>query len=101
MPSGRAEHLPPAHPPVIPALLHNALKGSSMVIHGKGEQPRDYVFIDDVVDALVVASTAPGIDRLVINVGSGVDTSVNDLIEAMSGVMGRVLVPLHIPAEDG
>src|SRR5258707_7650523 len=89
---GPGQQLPAAHPPVIPALLHNALKGSSMVIHGKGEQTRDYVYIDDVVDALVVASTAPGIDRLVINVGSGVDTSVNDLIDAISGVMGRVLL---------
>src|SRR5215813_3332100 len=98
---GPGQQLPAAHPPVIPALLHNALKGSSMVIHGKGEQTRDYIYIDDVVDALATASTAPGIDRLVINVGRGVETNVNDLVEAISGVMGRVLVPLHIPAEDG
>src|SRR5688572_12154510 len=78
---GPGQPFPAAHPPVIPSMLNNALKGSSIVIHGSGNQTRDYVYIDDVVDALVAASIAPGVDRLVINVGSGVETSVNDLVD--------------------
>jgi UDP-glucose 4-epimerase len=98
---GPGQQLPAAHPPVIPALIDSALKGRSMVIHGSGEQTRDYIYIDDVVNALVVASTAPDVDRLVINVGSGIDTSVNDLVSAIGSAMGKTLAPLHVPVQDG
>lgn len=76
---GPGQRLPPSHPPVIPFFLRQATRGSSLVIHGKGEQTRDYVFVDDVVAAMIAASTAPGLDDLVINIGSGVGTSVNEL----------------------
>jgi UDP-glucose 4-epimerase len=98
---GPGQQLPAAHPPVVPALINSALKGSSIVVHGSGTQTRDYVYIDDVVDALVAASTAPNVDRLVINVGSGQETSVNDLVDAIGSAMGRSLTPLHVPAQDG
>ncbi|SRR5258706_1075185 len=98
---GPGQQLPAAHPPVIPAMLWRALIGESIVIYGNGSQTRDYVYIDDVVDALVAASTLPGLDRSVINVGSGVETSVNELIDAVGAAIGRSLVPLHVRAEDG
>ncbi|MEP7288389.1 MAG: NAD-dependent epimerase/dehydratase family protein [Chloroflexota bacterium] len=98
---GPGQQLPAAHPPVIPSLIRSALKGSSMVIHGDGNQTRDYVYIDDVVEALAAASTAPGVDRLVINVGSGVETSVNELVEAIGRAIGHSLWPLHVHAQDG
>ncbi len=82
-------------------MLWRALIGESIVIYGNGSQTRDYVYIDDVVDALVAASTLPGLDRSVINVGSGVETSVNELIDAVGAAIGRSLVPLHVRAEDG
>ncbi len=98
---GPGQQLPAAHPPVIPSLIMRALRGESLVIHGDGSQTRDYVYMDDVVNALVAASTAPGVDRLVINVGSGIETSVNGLVDAIGSALGRELLPLHIPAEDG
>jgi UDP-glucose 4-epimerase len=98
---GPGQQLPASHPPVVPSLINSALKGSSIVVHGSGEQTRDYVYIDDVVDALVAASTAPNVDRLVINVGSGEETSVNQLVESIGSAMGRSLTPLHVPAQDG
>jgi UDP-glucose 4-epimerase len=52
----------------------------SVVVFGDGQQTRDYVFIDDVVDALVAAADAPGADGQIINVGSGAETALNDLI---------------------
>jgi UDP-glucose 4-epimerase len=58
-----------------------------MVIHGRGEQTRDFVYIDDVIEAMVAAATAPSIDQSVINIGSGTETSIKALgqyvIEAM------------------
>jgi nucleoside-diphosphate-sugar epimerase len=44
--------------------------------------------VDDVVSALVAAATAPNIDGLVINVGSGTETSIRDLIKSVIDVTG-------------
>jgi UDP-glucose 4-epimerase len=98
---GPGQQLPAAHPPVVLAFIKQALSGGSIVVHGDGNQTRDYVYVDDVVEALAAASTAPGVDRLVINVGSGVETSVNGLVAAIGTVLGRTLMPLYVRAEDG
>src|SRR5512139_1445208 len=76
---GPGQHLPPSHPPVIPYFLRQAIRSGTLVVHGDGEQTRDYVYVDDVVSAMVAASTAPNLDNLVINVGSGTETTVIDL----------------------
>ena len=78
---GPGQHLPPAHPPVVPYFLRQALRSGTLVVHGDGTQSRDYVFVDDVVSAMVAASTAPNVDGLLINVGSGQETSVRDLVK--------------------
>ncbi len=54
---GPGQQLPAAHPPVVPAFIKQALSGGSIVVHGDGNQTRDYVYIDDVVEALAAAST--------------------------------------------
>ncbi len=98
---GPGQQLPAAHPPVIPSFLRHALRGGSIVVNGEGAQTRDYVYIDDVVTAMIAAATAVGIDRTVINVGSGVETSVNDLITAIGSALGKPLSPLYIRNQDG
>jgi UDP-glucose 4-epimerase len=97
---GPGQQLPKAHPPVIPSFMRQALKGGSIVVHGDGKQTRDFVYIDDVVDALVRAATAENIDREVINVGSGVETSVNELIRKISVVISKDLSPLYVPTAE-
>ncbi len=76
---GPHQPLPPAHPPVIPNFLHHAVNGGTLVVHGDGAQTRDFVYIDDVVDALIAAATAPYVDGEVINVGSGREMAIGDL----------------------
>ncbi|MFQ5406955.1 MAG: NAD-dependent epimerase/dehydratase family protein [Anaerolineales bacterium] len=98
---GPGQPLPASHPPVVPRFLHQAVTGGSLVIHGSGEQTRDYVFVSDVVDALAAAATAAGIDRQVINVGCGRDVSVRELAEVVSAVAGVELEPLVHGAETG
>ena len=85
---GPGQHLPASHPPVVPHYLKQALRGGTLVAHGDGSQTRDYVYVDDVVSALVAAATAPNINGLVINVGSGVETSIRDLIKTVLDVTG-------------
>lgn len=76
---GPGQRITASHPPIIPNFLKQAVESGTLVIHGDGNQTRDYVFVDDVVNAMVSASTATGIDQEVINIGSGVETSVREL----------------------
>ncbi len=83
---GPGQHLPASHPPVIPNFLHQSVRNGSIVVHSDGAQSRDYVYIDDVVRAMIAASTAPSIDNQVINVGSGEETSVRELARWVIGL---------------
>jgi len=86
---GPGQHLPASHPPVVPHFLKQALRGGSLVVHGDGGQTRDYVFVDDVVSSMVAAATAPNINGLTINVGSGKETSIRELVKMVQGVTGN------------
>src|SRR5512141_2474085 len=85
---GPGQQLPASHPPVVPYFLRQALRNGTLVVHGDGTQTRDYIYVDDVVSAMVAASTAPGVNGLVINVGSGAETSVRDLVKQVLDVTG-------------
>ena len=92
---GPGQHLPPSHPPVVPHFLRQAMRGGTLVVHGNGEQTRDYVYVDDVVSAMVAAATAPHVNGLVINVGSGTETSVRELVKKVGEVTGREVDSLY------
>ncbi len=86
---GPFQSLPLSHAPVVPRFLQQALTGGSVVLFGDGRQTRDFVYVDDVVDALISAATAEDINRSVLNVGSGVETSINELVDCIEEVTGR------------
>ncbi len=98
---GPGQAFRPSHPPVIPAIVRQALNGGSIIVHGAGKQTRDFVYVDDVVAALANSATAPNINRLTINVGSGVGTSINEVVAAVGRALGKALTPLHVTAESG
>ncbi|MBV6465965.1 MAG: UDP-glucose 4-epimerase [Anaerolineales bacterium] len=79
---GPGQRLPASHPPVVPHYLRQAQRGGTLIAHGDGTQTRDYVYVDDAVSAMVAASTAPNVNGLVINIGSGTETSIRDLIKS-------------------
>ena len=85
---GPGQHIPASHPPVVSYFLRQATRGGTLVVHGDGSQTRDYVYVDDVVSAMVAAATAPNVNGLVINVGSGVETSLRGLTKLMLEVTG-------------
>ena len=66
--------------------LQNALAGRPITIWGDGEVVRDYLYVADLADALVRASTT---GRGVFNVGSGHGVSLNELLESISAVAGE------------
>jgi len=85
---GPGQPLPPSHPPVIPQFLKQVTSGGSAVMFGSGRQTRDFVYIDDVVDALVAAGRAESVSQATINVGSGTEVSIAQLLDAIEEVTG-------------
>ena len=98
---GPRQPLPPSHAPVIPQLLKQALGGGSLVVFGDGRQSRDFVYVDDVVEGLVAAATAKNVDRQVINLGAGLDVSINVLVDKIGRATGCKVAPLHSGAQSG
>jgi len=98
---GPGQELPPSYPPVIPQLLKQAQTGGSLVILGDGTQTRDFVYVDDVVEALLSAATATDVNRAVINVGSGQEISINELASRVVRVSGRQAHILHNQTQSG
>lgn len=97
---GPGQHLPPSHPPVIPNFLRQAIRGGTIVVHGDGLQTRDYVYVDDVVSAMIAAATAPGLDNQVINIGSGSQTSVRELVRLMLETARSQVEVMYNPIND-
>jgi UDP-glucose 4-epimerase len=85
---GPGQRIPPAHPPVSPSFIRQAKQNGTLIFHGDGNQTRDYVYVDDVVNALAAAATVQGMDGEVINVGSGQETSVRELARQVIDITG-------------
>jgi UDP-glucose 4-epimerase len=79
---------------VIAAFIQKALKRVPLEIWGDGSVVRDYVYIHDVVDALVRGAEYKGPCR-VFNVGSGAGRSLNEVVEALRLVTGRPIECIH------
>ncbi|MDQ4098006.1 MAG: GDP-mannose 4,6-dehydratase [Actinomycetota bacterium] len=75
------------------------LAGEQCTIFGDGEQTRDFVYVDDVVDAFSRAATRG--DGLLINIGTGTETSVNQLYSVMATLAGVDAPPRYAAARPG
>ncbi len=75
---------------VVAAFLSNALSGDAVEIWGDGHVVRDYVYVEDVAEAIVAAMEHQGEHR-VFNIGSGTGLSLNDVISVIEELLGRDL----------
>lgn len=84
---------------IVPRLFRHALGLSDFAVFGSGEQFRDFVYVDDVVDAFLQLAmqrtTGP------VSFGSGSSVTVNQLVKLASEVTGRTLAPRHVAAKAG
>lgn len=71
---------------VIAAFVRRALAGKPIEVWGDGSVTRDYVYIDDVVEALMLAATHDGSGRI-FNIGSGEGRSLNDIVASISKLL--------------
>lgn len=98
---GPGQRIPPAHAPVVPLFLKRALGGGSLVIHGSGQQSRDFVYIDDAVRGMAAASLTDAAVGQIINIGSGEETTLKELVRQVTAVTGRELSVLTNEAQSG
>jgi UDP-glucose 4-epimerase len=85
---------------VIGKFLDAAAAGQVLTVHGDGEQTRDYTFVDDVVEATVLAAVSPKAIGDVFNIGTGVETSVNTLAGEIRALFGDGVRIEHVDRRD-
>jgi UDP-glucose 4-epimerase len=86
---------------VIPRFILWALQGQPLEIHGDGQQSRDFTYIDNVVEANLLAARAPGTAGEVFNVGCGERVSLLTIVEMLEQSLGRPIPRRHAPARPG
>ena len=85
---------------VVTKFLAGAAAGRPMQIHGDGQQTRDFTFIDDAVEATILAGTHPRAEGEVFNIGTGVETSVIELARAIARALGVEAAVEHVDRRD-
>lgn len=85
---------------VIAIFAHRLCHGEPCVVNGDGEQTRDYVYVGDVADAVARAMVRPDATG-VANVGTGVETTVNELYRRLARLAGVDRPAQHGPAKPG
>jgi UDP-glucose 4-epimerase len=84
---------------VVAIFAGRMLAGRQPTIYGDGAQTRDFLFVDDAIDAFVRATEKGG--GLLMNIGTGVETSVLDLYESVARLTGYPEPPNRAPARPG
>jgi UDP-glucose 4-epimerase len=85
---------------VVAKFVDAMFAGRSPVIHGDGLQTRDFTYIDDAVEATVLAATSERALGEVFNVGTGVETNVNQLAQTLLRLTGARVQPTHSDRRD-
>jgi len=86
---------------VIPKFIHCILHDQQPPIFGTGKQSRDFTYIDNVVQANMLAAITPGIKHEVFNVANGKDNTVLQLVEYLNKIIGKDIKPQLLPVRAG
>lgn len=85
---------------VVARFLSLALSGKPLTVYGDGSQTRDFVYVGDLCQAILLALDEKASSGI-YQIGTGVETSVNELISTIESVLGRDLPRRHLPARRG
>jgi UDP-glucose 4-epimerase len=91
---------PHQHIGVVPFFFEAAGRQTNMKIHGDGCQTRDFTYVDDAVDLTILAAQSPRAVGEIFNVGTGRETSVNDLARLIMKIHDLKAEPYHIDRRD-
>jgi UDP-glucose 4-epimerase len=88
---------------VIPRFVAAALRDRPPVVHGDGGQTRDFTYVENVVEANLLAAASPAgrVAGRVFNVAAGRETSLLDLLDLIGRIVGREVRPTHGPPRAG
>jgi nucleoside-diphosphate-sugar epimerase len=86
---------------VLPRFILWALRSQPLEVHGDGRQSRDFTYIDNVVEANLLAGQAPDASGETFNVGCGERTSLLEVIQVLEQILGETLERRHSPAREG
>src|SRR5690625_1113413 len=86
---------------VIPAFIEAILNDQSPIIYGDGTQSRDFTYVEDVVSANLLAAEAPKLQGEVINIGTGSQIVLNDLVDNINVLLGKNISAKYIAARQG
>ncbi len=86
---------------VVARFIQAALRGVPLEVHGDGAQTRDFIYVENVVDANLAAAEAADVAGEVFNVACGERLSVLDIARGLETVLGRPLSVRHTPARRG
>lgn len=90
---------PGSYAGIVPIVVRKVLRGETIQIFGDGEQTRDFVYARDTADAIVSVFEAEACRREVLNVATGVGTSINELVRRILDVMDASSHPVEHVAE--
>ncbi len=92
----------PANPycGVVSKFIEAVSNGTPPQIHGDGEQTRDYTYVDDAVEATLMALASPRSEGQVFNLGTGTEVTVNHLAAVIAELYGKSIEPVHIDRRD-
>ncbi len=86
---------------VVPRFITAAAAHAPLTIYGDGRQSRDFTYVDDTVEANLLAAEATGVDGAVLNVSGGAPRTVLDVAHAVGELMGHSPLVEHLPARAG
>jgi UDP-glucose 4-epimerase len=86
---------------VIPNFISALLAGEHPVVYGDGDQSRDFTYVENVVEANLLAMSADGVAGKLFNVASGQRTTLNQLLDHLGELIGRAPDARYDPARPG
>ncbi len=98
---GRRQQMQSDYAAVIPVFITKALKNEPLPVEGDGLQTRDFVYIDDVVQANLLGLTAPNISGKCFNIGSGSSASILDIARIIVRTASSSSTIIHRPPRPG
>lgn len=86
---------------VIPKFIYSILNDQKPPIYGNGLQSRDFTYVDNIVEANILASKADGVSGQVFNVANGRTHSISELVELLNKITGKNVSPEFQPVRPG
>jgi len=86
---------------VIPKFIHCILHDEQPPIFGTGKQSRDFTYIDNVVEANILAMTKAGVKHEIFNVANGKDNTVLKIVDDLNKIIGKKIAPKHLSVRVG